>query len=496
MQFQLKAKNLGIATEASLVILLNRRVAKANDMRPGDRVLLTTPMGRKAIATINAANDALKDDEVGLFYETSEALAVNDGEPLGLLAAPRTECIEIIKKKMEGKPLDEEEMLAIVKDIVDRELTDIELTYFVAACTMHPLSFDETVALAKVMLGTGNQLSFAKPGKIVIDKHCIGGVPGNRTTLLTVPMMASLGVIIPKTSSRAITSPAGTADTMEVFADVNLSVEKIQQVVGTVGACVVWGGSMNLAPADDRIIRIERPLSIDVSALMLASVMAIKASVAPTHLLIDIPYGPGAKVETYERAKQLRQQFLALAHKFNMKMHVVLTDGSQPIGNGVGPLLEAFDVMAVLKNDPAAPRDLREKAIHLAGQMLEFIGHSPHGAGRAAAEQTLANGKALAKFEEMIDAQGRKTLPPLGRFSHDVLAQRSGKILMIKNQSVTRIAHTAGAPATMNAGLLLYAKVGNEVSVGDKLFTIFADSDEKLSRAVQQSAIDEPFIIH
>lgn len=498
MQFRLKARLLGIATEGSLVVLLGKEVMRANDLRTGDRVLLSVQGGTPIIATTNAAHNGyiLHDDEIGLFVETERALDARSGMVVEVLVAPRAECINLIKKKMAGKKLSYDEHHAIVKDIVSRELTDVELAYFVAACTMHPLTFDETVALTKAMIATGSTLRFDSPKQpLVIDKHCIGGVPGNRTTLLTVPIMASFGITIPKTSSRAITSPAGTADTMEVFADVSLSIDKMRSVVGSAGACIVWGGGINLAPADDRLIRIERPLSIDVSELMLASVMAIKASVSPTHVLIDIPYGQGAKVETLDRAKELKRQFQAIAAELNLRILVLMTDGSQPIGNGVGPLLEAYDVLAVLKNDPAAPSDLRDKAIHLAGMMLEFVGTAPKGKGKSMAADAITSGRALHKFNEIIDAQGRKELPPLGRLTHDVLAQRTGTIISIDNLSVARIAHAAGAPGTPNAGLLLFTKVGHAVTVGDKLYTIYADNEEKFARAIQQASIDDPFTV-
>ena len=490
----LKAKLLDIATESSAVVLMNAKKMRANDLHAGDRVVLALK-SKEIVAVINVVQNGflLHEEQLGLFVETAKALDAKEDDAISISLPKNSDSARLIKKKMRGEYLDEEEMYAIVKDIVIRNLTDVELTYFVAACSMQLLTFKEIVFLTKSMADTGTKIQFNK--RLVIDKHCIGGVPGNRTTLITVPIMASLGLTIPKTSSRAITSPAGTADTMEVFANVELSAEKLKHVVEHVGACLVWGGGVNLAPADDRIIRIERPLSIDVTGLMLASVMAKKYSVGSTHVLIDIPYGPGAKVETIERAKKLKRSFLAIGKDLNMKLFVVITDGSQPIGYGIGPLLEAYDVLAVLKNDPSAPQDLREKALILAGDFLEFIGHASKGKGKAMAEEELVSGRAFTKFKEIIDAQGKKEIPPLAKYKHDILAKQSGKVIEIHNTRISKIAHVAGAPASKGAGILLYAKVSTIIAHEDKLCTIYAESEEKLQQAIQYFKTNDPYII-
>jgi thymidine phosphorylase len=479
---ELSVKLIDISTGDSPVVLITRKAAITHDLHTSDRVIIQ--YGEKSvIATVNTAgNGFLPDDHIGMFLETAFSLGVAESSKVTILPAPKPESIKVIRKKMEGEELNEQEMMLVVKDIVDRKLTQVELTYFVAACSMFPLTFKEIGTLTKSMADTGIKLHFDKP--MVIDKHCIGGVPNNRTSMITVPIMASLGYTVPKTSSRAITSPAGTADTMEVLAEVEIPSERMMQIVNTVGACLVWGGSVNLAPADDRIIRIERPLSIDVPGLMLSSVMAKKYSVGSTHVVIDIPYGPGAKVTTIEKAEELRKNFQTIGKLLGMHMLVITTDGSQPIGNGIGPLLEAYDVLSVLKNDAGAPQDLREKSVMIAGLLLEFIGHCPKGKGAAIAEGQIKNGAALKKFNEIIDAQGRKQLPALARHKQDILASQSGLVTGIDNITITKIARIAGAPISKNAGLLIYAKVGNKVVRGEKIFTIYADDPGKLTNAV------------
>jgi thymidine phosphorylase len=140
----------------------------------------------------------------------------------------------------------------------------------------------------------------------VVDKHSIGGIPGNRTTMIVAPIVAAHGLIMPKTSSRAITSPAGTADTMEVLAKVDLSEAEMRSVVERCGACIAWGGHVNLSPADDVIIAVERPLQIDTPEQMVASILSKKMAAGVTHLVLDIPFGPTAKIRSAAYAQRVR----------------------------------------------------------------------------------------------------------------------------------------------------------------------------------------------
>lgn len=476
------AKLIDLSTGDSPAVVMNLDAVRANGLHAGDRILITADAKSVIAALDTMRGRSLEDSQMGLFIETAQALGVHDGATLDVQPAPKPRSIDLIKKKMDNKELSDDEMLCIIKDIVDGRLTQVEVSFFVAAGSINPLSFKEIAALTRATADTGVKLHFDK--KIVIDKHCIGGVPNNRTSMITVPIMASLGYTVPKTSSRAITSPAGTADTLEVLTEVNITVERMTEIVNKVGACLTWGGSVKLAPADDRIIRVERPMSIDAQGFMLASIMAKKYAAGSTHVAIDIPYGEGAKVKTLEEARALKSNFETIANMLGMHVLVLTTDGSQTVGNGVGPLLEAYDVMAVLQNDFSAPQDLRAKSIMIAGELLEFIGHCQKGEGRGIAEQQIVSGAAWRKFNEIIDAQGRKQLPPLGRYVHYVTADDAGVVEHIDNFGVTRISRIAGAPANKNAGLLLYAKVGAAVARGEKLFAIFAENEDDLKNAI------------
>ena len=476
-----RVKDMDIASGGVLVAILNKKDAKKLDLHSADRILLKhNSHSVICILDISESNKAVPEGRIGLFEEVLDRLQVRQGDVVDVRFTGKPESVKHIRDKLFGKELNSTELYHITDDITHDRLTDIEKTYFVAASFTHGLSVKEVIGLTKAMVQTGKTLKF--PG-ITLDKHCIGGVPGNRTTMIVIPIIAAAGYVIPKTSSRAITSPAGTADTMECLAKVEMSEAKIRQVVRKTGACIVHGGSINLAPADDKIIEVEHPLSIDAEGQLLASVMAKKHSVSANHVLIDIPMGKSVKARNPKEANHLKKMFELIGRKLGMNVQVVITDGSHPIGNGIGPLLEAEDVVAVLRNDPLSPQDLREKSLMLAGKLLEMVCACKRGDGLRIAQDILESGKALAKMNEIINLQGKQKKLELGKYRFTVHAGRSGKIIEIDNDVIAKIARIAGAPVDKGAGLYLTKKISDKVRKGDLLYTVYAESEFKLGLA-------------
>lgn len=485
-------KDMDIASGGIYIAILNKKDAKKLDLRSGDRVLVKHNSKEvTCILDISETKKAVPEGKLGLFEEVLDHLHVKNNDHIDLKYTRKPESVIHIREKLFGKRLSYEEMYHIVDDITNDRLTDVEKTYFVTACFTKGLNNQEIVDLTRAMVETGSKLKF--PG-VVLDKHCIGGIPGNRTTMIVVPIIAAAGFTIPKTSSRAITSPAGTADTMECLAKVELPAKKIKHIIRTVGACIVHGGSMNLAPADDKIIKVEHPLSIDAEGQLLASVMAKKYSVGATHVLIDIPMGKSTKANTWPKAKHLQQMFQLIGKKLNMHVKVIITDGSQPIGYGVGPLLEAEDVMAVLKNDPKAPQDLRKKALQMAGLLLEMTGKYKD--SFKVAKELLDSGKALKKMNQIINAQGRQKPLKRASFTSIIIAPKTGRITAIDNEIIAKIARIAGAPDDKAAGLIIHKKVNEFVNKNDSLYTIYAESKFKLNLALEVVTENNGYSLH
>ena len=493
---KLKVKDMDIETGSALVAVLNEKDASLLDLHALDRIkILKGNKIETVVLDITKSKKEVPIGSIGVFEEVITSLNLKKGDIVKITPARKPLSIDHIKKKLDGFELNEKEINQIVWDIVHNKLSDTEITYFVSACYSNEMSVNETTMLTKAMTKHGNILRINKT--IVMDKHCVGGVPGNRTTPIIVSIIAAAGLAIPKTSSRSITSPAGTADTMEVITNVVIPIKKMKKIVEKTNGCFVWGGALNLAPADDRIIRVERPLSIDAKSQLLASVMAKKASVSATHLLIDIPTGRDSKVISLKKATTLKKDFENLGKKLNIKTKAVITDGSQPIGNGIGPSLEAKDILYVLLNDKKAPQDLKEKSLILAGLMLELAGKTKK--GYKLAKEILESGKAYEKFVDIIKAQGMKKVTPkqikTAKIQYNVMAAKKGKIASISNMKIAKIARVAGAPNSKEAGVYLYKHVNDNVKKGEPLFTIYAHNTTKLKFAKETLAKLSPITI-
>jgi thymidine phosphorylase len=486
----LRLRRLGIDTHRENVAFLRRDCAsyQAEEFRVLNRIEVfpADGGGRRIRATLNIVDPGLimEADALGLSDSAFAQLGLPEGAQVAIEAAAPPASHEVLRGKILGRTLSADELRAIVSDMVAGRYSKMEIAAFIAA-SANAFTHEEVLGLTRAMIDTGTTLRWSGgPGRMVVDKHSIGGIPGNRTTMIVVPIVAAHGLMMPKTSSRAITSPAGTADTMEVLARVELSVEEMQAVVEREGACLAWGGHVNLSPADDLFITVERPLAIDSREQMVASILSKKAAAGATHLLLDIPVGPSAKVRSGEDATRLRKLFEYVADAIGLRIDIVMSDGRQPIGRGIGPVLEARDVMAVLRNEREAPADLRDKALLLAGHVLEFDPALRGGEGFARARDILFSGRALAKFEAIVDRQGRnRDVPQPGELTHEVTARETGSVQAIDCFRLARIARLAGAPLAKGAGIDLLKKCGEKIRAGETLYRIHASLQTDLGFA-------------
>ena len=445
--------------------------------------------GSSILATLNVVDDGefLSCNELGLSNSAFKQLGLPTGELVTVSQADPPASIQALHRKLAGERLELDDFRAIIHDVAEHRYSKIELTAFVVATNRDELDREEVYFLTEAMIEAGRRLDWKE--RVVVDKHCIGGIPGNRTSMLIVPIVAAHGMVCPKTSSRAITSPSGTADTMEVLAEVELPFEKMADIVQAHHGCLTWGGAARLSPADDVLISVERPLSLDSPAQMVASILSKKMAAGSTHLVLDIPIGPTAKVRSMPEAQRLRHLFEYVAGRLKLSLEVVISDGRQPVGYGIGPALEARDVMRVLENDPRAPMDLRQKSLRLAGRLIEFSPDVRGGDGFAIARDILDSGRALRKMNDIIQAQGAHPFDhnqlALGPLSLDICAERSGVVCGIDNFQLARIARFAGAPKVANAGVDLVKKLGEEVQSGDLLYRVHANFPSDLQFARQ-----------
>jgi AMP phosphorylase len=486
---ELTVELLPILTGGSRIAILSEESASLLGVHSSDRIRIK--YGNKEMIAIANIAEFFSHKRIGLYEETATALGVKEDETVSVQLAPLPESLFNVRAKLHGERLRGEDLATIVKDVVERHLSSAEIAAFLTALSIHGLSASENEALSRAMVATGKTLSFGEG--FILDKHSVGGIPGDKTSMLVVPIVAAAGYTIPKTSSRAITSPAGTADRVETLCPVTLSIEEIKAVVAKTNGCLVWGGALELAPADDLFIQVEYPLGID--PMLLPSILSKKKAMGTTHVVIDIPTGMGAKIKTRTEAYTLAADFVDLGKRLGLNIQCALTFGDQPLGCGIGPALEAREALTTLQGD--GPPDLRDKAVSLAGILFEMVGLAN---GPAKAEEMLGSGKAEAKMREIIAAQGGnpKVQPddiPVGPERAEVKSTRSGKVIWLSTEDIVRVAREAGAPKEKGAGIILHAKLGETVHKDDVLFEIYAERSSKLASALELAKQLSPVVL-
>lgn len=491
---RLKVRKLGIDTQKEHVAYI--RADSYIMISEGYEALARVRINRGKLSIVASLHvvhsDLLNKGQIGLSEMACTSLEVKDGDTVKIIHLQPLVSLGYIRAKIYGKTIEEKGMYEIVDDVVKGNYSNVHLSSFITAFAGNNMNREEITALTNAMILSGDRIRWKQ--KIVVDKHCIGGLPGNRTTPIIVSIISSLGFIMPKTSSRAITSPAGTADTMEVMAPVTLSMKKIKEVIAKQGGCVAWGSSANLSPADDILIRIERALDLDSEGQLIASVLSKKVAAGSTHLVIDMPVGETVKLRSIEAANHLKILMEEVGHAVGLKLKVVLTDGSQPVGIGIGPSLEAMDILAILRNEKNAPIDLRERALLLSGELLELTNYSANGKGHETAKKILSSGDAYKKFIAICKAQGGFTEPKFAKFQHDICADKVGIVCAVDNRKISRIAKLAGAPDHPSAGIRYYSPLGKSVKKGDVLYTIFTETEGELQYALQYINMEKNII--
>ncbi len=482
---RLRAWRTGIETRQEPVIYMRQDCPICRSEGFSTQARLQVRCGdRQIVATLDVVHgDWLAHGTAGLSEAAWSALQPSADTWLTVAHAAPLDSLSLLRSKVYGHRLDDAAFAAIIGDVAAGHYSDLHLATFITACAGDRLDLAETVGLTRAMVGVGERLQWDRP--VVVDKHCVGGLPGNRTTLLVVPIVAACGLTMPKTSSRAITSPAGTADTMEVLAPVDLDIATMQRVVDATGGCVVWGGAVRLSPADDVLIRVERPLDLDSEGQLVASVLSKKASAGSTHVVIDLPVGPTAKVRSEAAARALGQRLQEVGRQLGLQVALRISDGRQPVGRGIGPALEARDVVAVLRGAADAPDDLRQRALDLAADILEMGGAAQAGQGRNLAQAVLSDGRAWEKFQAICEAQGGMRDIPVAEHRHVVTASFAGRLARVDNRLLARAAKLAGAPVAACAGVDVHVRLGDRVEPGQPLFTLHAQAAGELAYALE-----------
>ncbi|MHA1341610.1 MAG: AMP phosphorylase [Promethearchaeota archaeon] len=494
-----KYKKLGISAGNMATVIMLEDDAFKIGAKSGDRVILypKNKQGQRlnknitAVVEIALRTEIIQHGEIGLFDETFKKLEIDknkdDIAAIEIQISEKPITYEYIKNKIRGKTLSTHQIQSIINDVTEGKLLPIEIAAFITAMQINGANDNEIVDLTLAMTHSGDVVKFDKE---VFDKHSTGGVPGNKVSLIIVPIVSAAGLFIPKTSTRAITSPSGTADSMEVLANVAFSREKVIELLKKVNGAILWGGALDFAPADNALINIEKPLNMDPFPLMIASILCKKLAMGVNKMVLDIPCGQGTKFPTIEDGRKYAMLFKSIAKRVGIDVICMLTSAQQPIGHAVGPALEAREALRLLQKVNGVSTSLLNKSTELAGVLLEMGGKAPEGKGKEKAIETLKSGKAYEQMKKIIRNQGgNPNIQPedieVGPYVQEIIATKEGFVTEVDNKSINQIAKIAGCPGSKTSGIEIGAKIGTKVRKGDVIFRIYSDSEDKLRKATE-----------
>ncbi|WKZ31365.1 MAG: thymidine phosphorylase [Candidatus Dojkabacteria bacterium] len=502
MALYLKSNNLDVETGNELEVLLNADDARKEGINKGDIVSFSFQNDVVLYVVVEVTDSVVPEGHVGINEDIWSRYGIHQGDTITITIIDRPESLEYIKKKLLGSKLSAHELEVITQDISDRKIREVEIAYFMA--TFFNPGFDEEEVLATIhgMAKAGDVLDFRnvkENGNMVVDKHSIGGVAAKGITPILVPIIAAHGLVIPNTSTRAITTPAGTTDILEVIMPMTHTNEELYEIIKKTGAFMIWGGALRLSPADDVLIGVERGLHVQSFQKLLVSIIAKKVSMGITHIVIDIPYGPGTKVEKPDDVEFLSTEFKKLFAKVGIKCETYTRRVVAPDGYGIGPALEVRDILQVFERHPERPMKLEETAVDMAGVLLELTEKVPVGEGRRAALQKLDSGEAAEKFWEIAMAQGapgKKTSEEIkiGDYEQKFMAERDGIIDFVDNKEIVKISRALGNPFIKEAGVYLHKTAGDKVEKGELLLTIYATSGERLDTGIEALNMEKLFV--
>lgn len=485
--FHARTRLIDIEQGDGFSVLLNEHEAREHGINSRDKVSLIYEW-KEIVADVDLSHNYIKPGEVGILKDVVQKYKIEAGKIVAVaFTHNETLSVEALKKWLKGLKLNEKETFSIMKDIATNRFTDTLTTYYSALWFFYPSTDKELYVMAKAMAETWEMLHFKW---VVADKHCIGWVPGNETTMIIIPLLASLGIKMPKTFSKAITTPAATGECVSVLMDISFSKKQIENLVKKENTCLVRGGGLDLAPADEKLIKAAYPLSMQSYSRTVVSIMAKKYAMGVNHSLIDIPVGPTAKVPDMKIANHLKKQFTYVWEKLGMKVHVEITPALEPIGSGVGAVMQVREVLRVLQQHELRPMDLQNKAVYLASKIIELVGMAKGKVAEKLALETVKSGKAWKKMQRIIKAQnGNPNIKSeelkLAPVKKEIKAERDGKVKTINMKILNVAARTLGAPIDLKAGLYLHKKTGDRVKKWDIIYTLYASEQSKIKMVLK-----------
>jgi pyrimidine-nucleoside phosphorylase len=413
--------------------------------------------------------------------------------------------VDIIAKKRDGQPLSREEITWFIDAYTYGHLPDYQAAALLMAIYLQGMTREETVDLTLALAKSGETLDLSDISDYSVDKHSSGGV-GDKTSLVVLPLVASCGLLAAKMSGRGLGFSGGTLDKLESIPgyDIDMSAEQFKDLARRNGI-VLAGQSVALAPADGKLYAL-RDVTGTVSSLPLiaSSIMSKKIAAGADGIVLDVKVGAGAFMNTLDDARALAQIMVEIGKDAGRDVIALISDMNQPLGEAVGNALEVAEAIETLKG--GGPLDFRLHCLEVAWYMLKLAGRgqrlNDHDKVIAILEKQLNNGAALAKFKQMVAAQGGDVrviddpmLLPQARIIQTYVATQAGYIAQVAADEIAWAAFDLGAgrekkgdPIDHAVGLRVYVKVGSKVESGQPLVSIYANDAERLARCRERLA--------
>ncbi|HKM00081.1 MAG TPA: pyrimidine-nucleoside phosphorylase [Mobilitalea sp.] len=404
---------------------------------------------------------------------------------------------DLINKKKNKEILTKEEIEFIIRDFTDGKIPDYQMSAFLMAVCLNGMNHEETAALTVAMANSGDLLDLSQIHGIKVDKHSTGGV-GDKTSLILSPMIASLGIPVAKMSGRGLGHTGGTIDKLESFPgfSTNLTSERFINNVNNIKMAIA-GQTANLAPADKKLYALrDVTATVDNISLIASSIMSKKIASGADVIVLDVKTGNGAFMKSYEDSVALAKEMVQIGTIAGRTTYAVITDMNQPLGNTVGNMLEVQEAIQTLSGQ--GQKDLLEVSITLASYMLM-------GAGRAKSveeakimlQETIDNKSALNKLAEFVTAQGGDSravynteMFEQAKISEEVLSTNDGYVSLIHTEEIGMTSlilgggrQTKDSVIDLSVGIHIHKKLGDKVTEGEALATIYANDANKLLEA-------------
>lgn len=407
---------------------------------------------------------------------------------------------DILLKKRSGDALTEAEIEFFVHGFSQNRIPDYQASALLMAIYFKGLNKQETVALTKAMITSGEILDLSSIRGIKVDKHSTGGV-GDKTTLVLAPLVAAAGVPVAKLSGRGLGHTGGTIDKLESFRGfhVELTNDELVQQVKSIGIAVA-AQSANLVPADKKLYALrDVTATVENKSLIAASIMSKKLASGADAIVLDVKCGDGAFMKSKKEATELARLLVDIGNSMGKKTVAVITSMEQPLGNAIGNALEVKEAIDTLRGN--GPKDLQDLCISMGAQMLLLAKAAKNEAEvKKKLQKLLSNGKAFTKFKEFIAAQGgdvgqaeKTELLPQAHIQHIVTAPKSGFIKSIRAEGIGNAAMLLGAgrlqkgdAVDLSAGIVLHKKVGEKIKIGEKLAILYTNNESKLAEAEEK----------